>query len=77
MVDVFVCFCRVRGLLIIYICGFDEYGIVIEIKVFLEGVDFVIFCVKYYVIYKEIYDWFWIDFDIFGCMFIDEYIEIV
>lgn len=76
-VDVFVryfCFCQWN---IFYLCGIDEYGIVIEIKVMEEGLIFQEICDKYYIIYVDIYCWFNILFDIFGCIIILQQIKII
>ncbi|KAK3899506.1 tRNA synthetases class I (M)-domain-containing protein [Staphylotrichum tortipilum] len=64
--DVFARFCRARGLPTVYICGSDEYGTATETKALAEGVDPATLCAKYHAIHKEIYDWFRIDFDVFG-----------
>ncbi|KAL2127375.1 hypothetical protein VTI74DRAFT_10834 [Chaetomium olivicolor] len=64
--DVFARFCRARGLPTIYVCGSDEYGTATETKALSEGVDPATLCAKYHAIHKEIYDWFRIDFDVFG-----------
>jgi len=64
--DVFARYCRARGLPTIYICGSDEYGTATETKALSEGVDPATLCAKYHAIHKDIYDWFRIDFDVFG-----------
>ncbi|AEO69094.1 edb41e73-3086-4df8-b2a1-34a6f1221f26 [Thermothielavioides terrestris] len=64
--DVFARFCRARGLPTIYVCGSDQYGTATETKALSEGVDPATLCAKYHAIHKEIYDWFRIDFDVFG-----------
>ncbi|KAK3937367.1 tRNA synthetases class I (M)-domain-containing protein [Diplogelasinospora grovesii] len=64
--DVFARFCRARGLKTLYICGSDEYGTATEIKALKEGLSPSDLCAKYHAIHKEIYDWFRIEFDIFG-----------
>ncbi|RYP51761.1 hypothetical protein DL768_002984 [Monosporascus sp. mg162] len=64
--DVFARFCRGRGYRTLYICGSDEFGTASETKALEEGVDPATLCAKYHAIHKEIYDWFRIDFDIFG-----------
>ncbi|KAL2024694.1 hypothetical protein VTK56DRAFT_6895 [Thermocarpiscus australiensis] len=64
--DVFARFCRARGLPTIYVCGSDEYGTATETKALSEGVDPATLCAKYHAIHKDIYDWFRIDFDVFG-----------
>lgn len=59
-------FFRARGLRTLYVCGTDQYGTASETKAFEEGVDPATLCAKYHKIHKDIYDWFRIDFDIFG-----------
>lgn len=49
-----------------YICGSDQYGTATETKALSEGVDPATLCAKYHAIHKDIYDWFRIEFDIFG-----------
>jgi methionyl-tRNA synthetase len=64
--DVFSRFCRLRGYNTIYVCGTDEYGTATETKAIQEGLSPQQICDKYNKIHQEIYDWFDIDFDIFG-----------
>ncbi|KAI1814929.1 methionyl-tRNA synthetase [Poronia punctata] len=64
--DCFARFSRSRGLRTLYVCGSDEYGTATETKALSEGVSPAELCAKYHAIHKEIYDWFRIDFDIFG-----------
>ncbi|KAL1993287.1 hypothetical protein VTN49DRAFT_3236 [Thermomyces lanuginosus] len=64
--DVFARFCRARGLRTLYICGSDEYGTATETKALEEGLTPEELCAKYHAIHKGIYDWFRIEFDIFG-----------
>uniref|UniRef100_A0A0R3P9W0 Methionine--tRNA ligase, cytoplasmic n=1 Tax=Angiostrongylus costaricensis TaxID=334426 RepID=A0A0R3P9W0_ANGCS len=64
--DVFARYCRLRGHETLYICGTDEYGTATETKALAEGVTPREVCDKYHVIHKEIYEWFNIEFDIFG-----------
>lgn len=64
--DVYSRFTRLRGYNSIYICGTDEYGTTTETKAIEEGVQPEDICKKYYKIHKEIYEWFDIDFNIFG-----------
>jgi methionyl-tRNA synthetase len=47
-------------------CRQDQYGTASETKALEEGVDPATLCAKYHKIHKGIYDWFRIDFDIFG-----------
>ena len=64
--DVYARYCRNRGYNCIYICGTDEYGTATETKAIEEGLTCQDLCDKYNAIHKEIYDWFDIEFDIFG-----------
>ena len=56
----------------LYICGTDEYGTATETKALEEGVTPQEICSKYFVIQKEVYEWFNIDFDFFGRTSTDE-----
>ncbi|XP_065835291.1 methionine--tRNA ligase, cytoplasmic-like [Oscarella lobularis] len=64
--DVFSRYSRLRGYNVVYICGSDEYGTATETKALEEGMTPREICDKYNVLHKEIYEWFNIDFDIFG-----------
>ncbi|KAK4269733.1 hypothetical protein QN277_022851 [Acacia crassicarpa] len=64
--DVFARYCRIRGYNALYICGTDEYGTATETKAMEEKCSPKEICDKYYVIHKEVYDWFNISFDKFG-----------
>ena len=64
--DVYARYCRNRGYNCIYVCGTDEYGTATETKAIEEGLTCQDLCDKYNAIHKEIYDWFDIEFDIFG-----------
>ncbi|KAI5464653.1 tRNA synthetases class I (M)-domain-containing protein [Mariannaea sp. PMI_226] len=64
--DVFARFCKARGHNTLYVCGSDEYGTATETKALEEGLEPAELCAKYHKIHKEIYDWFRIDFDVFG-----------
>ncbi|MEM4360984.1 MAG: methionine--tRNA ligase [Candidatus Anstonellaceae archaeon] len=64
--DVFARYHRLVGNNCIYICGTDEYGTATEIKAMEEGLSPQQLCDKYYLLHKEIYEWFDISFDIFG-----------
>ncbi|GAB1320341.1 hypothetical protein MFIFM68171_10551 [Madurella fahalii] len=75
--DVFARFCRARDLPTIYVCGSDEYGTATETKALSEGVDPATLCAKYHAIHKSIYDWFRIDFDVFGRTPTPEHTDIV
>ncbi|KAJ9203718.1 hypothetical protein DTO166G4_6650 [Paecilomyces variotii] len=64
--DTFARFCKARGYQTLFICGSDEYGTATETKALEEGVEPAELCAKYHAIHKGIYDWFRINFDIFG-----------
>ncbi|OBT83638.1 hypothetical protein VE02_08042 [Pseudogymnoascus sp. 03VT05] len=66
-------FFRARGARALY----DQYGTASETKAFEEGVDPTTLCAKYHKMHKEIYDWFRIDFDIFGQTPTPQYTQIV
>jgi methionyl-tRNA synthetase len=63
---VFARFCRARGLPTLYVCGSDQYGTATETQALAEGVSPEELCAKYHAIHRDIYQWFRIDFDIFG-----------
>jgi methionyl-tRNA synthetase len=64
--DVFSRYCKSKEYESLFICGTDEYGTATEIKALEEGVSPKEITDKYYKIHKEIYEWFGIEFDIFG-----------
>lgn len=64
--DVFARYSRLRGNNTLYICGTDEYGTATETKALKDGITPRELCDKYFALHKEIYEWFDIDFDIFG-----------
>ncbi len=64
--DGFARFCRSKGYETLYICGTDEYGTASETKAAQEGLTPQELCDKYFVIHRDIYKWFEIDFDYFG-----------
>lgn len=64
--DVFARYCKSKGCKCIYVCGTDEYGTATEIKALEDNVSPKEICNKYYEIHKKVYEWFNIDFDIFG-----------
>ena len=59
-------FCRGMGYNSLYICGTDEYGTATETKALEEGVNPKDICDKYFVIHRDVYQWFNISFDFFG-----------
>lgn len=64
--DVFSRFHRARNNNVLYICGTDEYGTATETKALEEGVTPKELCDKYFVLHRDTYKWFDIDFDYFG-----------
>jgi len=64
--DVYSRYCRLRNYNSIYICGTDEYGTATETKALQEKTSPKAICDKYHALHKQIYDWFQIDFDVFG-----------
>lgn len=64
--DVYARWCKARGFQTLFVCGSDEYGTATETKALAEGVTPEELCTKYHAVHKDIYDWFEIDFDIFG-----------
>jgi len=64
--DVFARFCRLRQYNTLYICGTDEYGTATETKALEEGLTPQQICDKYFMIHKDVYEWFKIKFDFFG-----------
>ena len=51
---------------VLFLCGTDEYGTTTEIKAKLENITFQELCDKFHAVHKNVYDWFDIEFDIFG-----------
>ncbi len=64
--DVFARFCRSAGYETLYVCGTDEYGTATETKALQEGITPKELCDQYYVVHRDIYEWFEIEFDHFG-----------
>lgn len=64
--DVFARFCRSKGYETLYICGTDEYGTATETRALQEGVTPRQLCDRYFIIHRDIYEWFNIRFDHFG-----------
>ena len=57
---------RLMGKNTLYICGTDEYGTATETKALEKKCTPKELCDEFHEIHKKIYDWFDIDFDIFG-----------
>ena len=66
-IDVYARYCRMRNYNTLYICGTDEYGTTTEQKALLEHCSPQDICDKYFKLHKEVYDWFDISFNYFGC----------
>lgn len=64
--DVIARYHRMNGRKVLFVCGADEYGTATEVKAREEKVTPRELCDKYYVQHKQIYEWFGIQFDIFG-----------
>ncbi|KAI8910367.1 tRNA synthetases class I (M)-domain-containing protein [Gorgonomyces haynaldii] len=64
--DVFARYSRLRGKNVLYVGGTDEYGTATETKAIEEKMSCQDLCDKYYALHKQTYEWFDIDFDIFG-----------
>lgn len=64
--DVFARYHRSQGNKVLYVCGTDEHGTATETKALEEGLTPREVCDKYYKHHKDVYDWFGIQFDIFG-----------
>lgn len=64
--DVYARYLRQRKVNVIYVCGTDEYGTATETKAQQEKVTPRQICDKYHELHKEVYEWFDIDFDVFG-----------
>ncbi|AYE36447.1 methionine--tRNA ligase [Borrelia turcica IST7] len=64
--DAFARYSRMMGIETLYVCGTDEYGTATETKALIEKTTPEKLCNKYYEIHKSIYEWFNIQFDIFG-----------
>ncbi|KAL9109440.1 MAG: hypothetical protein Q9227_005948 [Pyrenula ochraceoflavens] len=64
--DVFSRYNKARGRPTLYVCGTDEYGTATETKALEEKVTPAELCAKYHKVHAEVYEWFEIQFDIFG-----------
>lgn len=64
--DVYSRYQRNRGENVLHLSGVDCYGTTTEIKAKLEGLTCEQLCDKYQALQKEIYDWFNIQFDVWG-----------
>lgn len=64
--DIYARFKRAQGHDVVYLCGTDEYGSTTMIKAQSEGITNQQLCDKYHVLHKQVYDWFNIQFDVWG-----------
>jgi methionyl-tRNA synthetase len=64
--DVYNRFMKMTGHKTLYLCGTDEYGTTTEVKAMEEKLSCQEICDKYYKLHKNIYEWFGVEFDIFG-----------
>jgi methionyl-tRNA synthetase len=64
--DIIARYHKAKGNVVCFVCGADEYGTATEVKAREEGITPRELCDKYYPKHKEIYDWFGIDFDVWG-----------
>ena len=64
--DVYARFQRLYGNDVLFVCGTDDYGTASEIKARESKVTCPKLCQKYHDEHKKIYDWFNINFDVFG-----------
>lgn len=64
--DIYTRYYKMKGDNVLFICGTDEYGSTTEIKALQEKLSCKEICDKYHKLHKEVYDWFNINFDIFG-----------
>ena len=75
--DVYARFCRSRGYDTLYICGTDEYGTATETKAREQGLTVQELCSQYFIVHRDIYQWFCISFDKFGRTSTNEQTNIV
>jgi methionyl-tRNA synthetase len=64
--DIYARFKRLQGYDVLHVSGSDNYGTVTEIKALQENLTCEEICEKYNRIHKNIYDWFNINFDVWG-----------
>lgn len=64
--DVYSRFKKLQGHNVLYICGTDCYGTTTEVKAQQEGISCESICEKFTTLHKQVYDWFNIDFSIWG-----------
>lgn len=64
--DVYSRYLKMLNKSVLFLCGTDCYGTATEVKARKEKTTCRELCEKYHVLHKEIYDWFGIEFDVFG-----------
>ncbi len=64
--DVYARYKRLQGDQVLYVCGTDCYGTTTEVKAEQEGLTCEEICDKYGELHKQVYDWFNINFDVWG-----------
>jgi methionyl-tRNA synthetase len=64
--DIYARFKRSKGHEVIYLCGTDEYGSATTVKAKIEDVNCQELCDIYHLLHKQVYDWFNIQFDVWG-----------
>jgi len=74
--DAFARFCRLKGYETFYVCGTDEYGTATETKAIEENTSSYKLCSKYFILHKNIYEWFGIEFDNFSRTSNSKHVEI-
>lgn len=75
--DVYARFCRNRGYDTLYVCGTDEYGTATETKAREQGLEPGELCQNFFLLHRDIYQWFCISFDRFGRTATPEHTRIV
>jgi len=64
--DVYSRFKKLQGHEVSYVCGTDCYGTTTEVKAQQEGTSCDKICEKFTALHKQVYDWFNIDFTVWG-----------
>jgi methionyl-tRNA synthetase len=64
--DVYSRFNKMIGNDVLYLCGTDEYGSASSMKAKELDISCEELCTKFHKLHKEVYDWFNIDFDVWG-----------
>lgn len=73
--DIYSRYCKAMGDDAIFVCGTDEYGTATEMEAIKQGVHPRDIVQKNRLIHKRVYDWFNIEFDVFGQTDCDEHIK--